>query len=332
MKKISVIIPAFNAEKTIEKCINSIINQTYKNLEIIIVNDGSSDKTSEICRKFNDNRIIVFDNKNKGVSFSRNYGIKKSTGDFITFVDSDDYLELDCYENVVKIFEKNPEIDFVRFNYSDYGINESKPKEIYNLKDSIVDFKQDCRNAYLHFFTNKENIPCFVMLLMIKKELGKKLKFNEKLSMMEDVNFYLDLFFKQKKAFFSSKKLYNYYINPNSVTNSIKNYEKNIFGILDTNICINKKVGEKFNKDLISDMNCSHLNIIANILIKLYELDKHKYKTIILKLRQDNRFISLCKYNKSLKLKNKLYIYCIKNKLFLTCKIYLNMINLLKKI
>ena len=93
--KVSVIIPVYNGEKTIEKCINSIINQSYKDLEIIIVNDGSTDNTYEICQKYSqkDDRIQVINQENKGVCLARNIGIKFSKGDYIQFVDSDDWLE-----------------------------------------------------------------------------------------------------------------------------------------------------------------------------------------------------------------------------------------------
>ncbi len=92
---ISIIIPAYNIEKYIERCINSILNQTYKNLEIIIIDDGSKDKTSKICDIIakSEKRIHVYHNKNHGVSYSRNYGIKKATGEYIAFIDGDDTIE-----------------------------------------------------------------------------------------------------------------------------------------------------------------------------------------------------------------------------------------------
>ena len=98
--KISVIIPAYNVEKYIEKCLRSVMNQTYKNLEIIVVNDGSTDETLKIIRELanEDNRIIFINQDNKGVSASRNVALRKASGDFIMFVDSDDWVDEEICE------------------------------------------------------------------------------------------------------------------------------------------------------------------------------------------------------------------------------------------
>lgn len=95
MKKISVIIPVYNAEKYLTKCLNSIVNQTYTNLEIILVNDGSKDSSLNICYEYNkkDDRIKIINNDNHGASYSRNCGIDISTGEYIMFIDADDYVE-----------------------------------------------------------------------------------------------------------------------------------------------------------------------------------------------------------------------------------------------
>ena len=93
--KISIIIPAYNCEKYIERCVKSILCQTYHNLEIIVINDGSKDNTIKVLKKLGneDNRIVVINKENTGVSDTRNLGLEKATGDYIGFVDSDDYIE-----------------------------------------------------------------------------------------------------------------------------------------------------------------------------------------------------------------------------------------------
>lgn len=108
MPLISVIVPVYKVELYLERCVSSIINQTYKNLEIILVDDGSPDNCGEICDEFKlqDNRIVVIHQKNMGLSAARNVGISKSTGDYITFVDSDDYIENDTYEKVADAINK----------------------------------------------------------------------------------------------------------------------------------------------------------------------------------------------------------------------------------
>lgn len=103
MNKVSVIIPVYNTEQFLSQCLNSIVHQTHKNLEIIIVNDGSKDNSDEICQRFAkiDKRIKIIYQKNSGISAARNTGLKIATGDYIHFIDSDDYIDLDYYEKII---------------------------------------------------------------------------------------------------------------------------------------------------------------------------------------------------------------------------------------
>ena len=108
MRKISIIVPVYQAEKYISKCIESIVNQAYKNLEIILIDDGSTDSSGEICDRYGerDKRIVVVHTPNKGVSAARNCGLDIATGDYITFVDSDDFLDLQMYSEMIQVAEK----------------------------------------------------------------------------------------------------------------------------------------------------------------------------------------------------------------------------------
>ena len=95
---ISVIINVYNGERYIKKCLDSILNQTYKNLEILIVNDGSTDDTLKICKSYKDSRIRIINTKNKGLSLSRNVGLDNAKGEYLYFIDCDDYIEKDTLE------------------------------------------------------------------------------------------------------------------------------------------------------------------------------------------------------------------------------------------
>ena len=108
-KKISVIVAVYNTEKYIEKCIKSLINQTYSNLEVIIVEDGSTDASKKILEKYSDNEKIkiIYNKKNYGLSYSRNVGLTYASGDFIGYIDSDDYVDLDYYEKLMYSIEEN---------------------------------------------------------------------------------------------------------------------------------------------------------------------------------------------------------------------------------
>ena len=133
-KDISIIVPIYNAEKYLNKCIDSIINQTKKELEIILINDGSTDNSETIIKKYDDKRIKYFKNKNQGIGKTRNFGIDKATGKYIMFLDSDDFLELNACEKMYEKAEKE-ELDIVVCDYYRYFDN-GKKEEV-----KLPDFK-----------------------------------------------------------------------------------------------------------------------------------------------------------------------------------------------
>ena len=123
MCKISVIIPAYNTGSTLKECVDSILNQSYKDLEVILVDDCSKDDTYAIMEEYadNDSRVKIIRNSiNSGAGFSRNRGLDIATGNYITFVDSDDYLELDTYESVVDAIKNNDNPDIVRYSQNSF--------------------------------------------------------------------------------------------------------------------------------------------------------------------------------------------------------------------
>lgn len=128
MINVSVVIPTYNREKTLKKCIDSLINQTLKNIEIIIIDDGSNDNTSDLILNYTDERIKYFKRKNHGIGSSRNFGIEKSSGEYLCFVDSDDYVSKDYLE---KMYNKaiTDELDLVVCDYYDYYLSGRK-KEV----------------------------------------------------------------------------------------------------------------------------------------------------------------------------------------------------------
>lgn len=142
--KISIIIPAYNVEAYIEKCINSVINQTYDDIEVIIINDGSTDNTAEIIEKYSkiDNRIKIVNKYNSGVSDSRNVGIEMFTGDYVFFLDSDDWVEKDYIIKAVDVLEKNNiDILFNGWVIDTNGVTVCKydfEKNVINLMEYIL--------------------------------------------------------------------------------------------------------------------------------------------------------------------------------------------------
>lgn len=219
MEKVSIIIPVYNAEIYIGKCIESLEKQTYNNIEIVIVNDKSNDSSLEICKKkqLNDNRIKIYENpKNMGVSETRNLGIRKATGDYLMFVDADDYLNENAIEVLVKCI-KEKKCEIVRFEYNTIINNELT--EIDN--DMYKSDRYLNKNDIIEGFINKLGFnTLWISIINMNFLKESKIFFNSDYICAEDMLFNMELFPKAKGIFYLHKRLYNYNVNDNSVTNT----------------------------------------------------------------------------------------------------------------
>ena len=150
MEKISIVVPIYNVEKYVKKCIESLIKQTYKNIEIILVDDGSTDSSAEIIDEYanKDSRIIAIHQKNKGVSSARNTGLKAARGEYIGFVDPDDYVDCQMYEVMVNKLQASL-ADLVVCGYSKIWESSGKTEK-FCLTDKIVSAK-NCLNDLFDF-------------------------------------------------------------------------------------------------------------------------------------------------------------------------------------
>ena len=181
-EKVSIIVPMYNAEKTIKTCIESIISQTYKNIEIIVINDGSKDRSLDLVKNFDDSRINLITIENSGPSSARNLGIKKATGAYVQFVDSDDYLEPNMTEFLVNEIKKNGN-DLVIDGYYMHSNERMKPvlfrKRIYKnkvIRDQILNmYKEGLLNSLWNKLYKIEYIDT---LFDTKVKNGEDLIFN----------------------------------------------------------------------------------------------------------------------------------------------------------
>ncbi|MDO4707928.1 MAG: glycosyltransferase family 2 protein [Porphyromonadaceae bacterium] len=132
---ISVIVPVYNVEKFLPRCLDSIINQTYPHLEIILVDDGSIDSSGDICDQYadRDNRIKVYHKINGGLSSARNYGLDRVSGTYIAYVDSDDWIDLDLYRRCIEVFKRKPQVDVVYYEYDEVYEETSRKHYTYRL-------------------------------------------------------------------------------------------------------------------------------------------------------------------------------------------------------
>ena len=176
-KKISVIVAIYNVEKYLKKCIESILNQTYTNLEIILINDGSSDNCKEICDKYamQDSRIKVVHRENKGVAYTRNQGIDMATGDYITFVDSDDYIHPQMYE-IMMNYMQNSEIDVVICDYETIAETDTVNIIKKDLDKMGVEIIETGKQLKKYMYLEQYNHALLVWNKIFKKELWEGIR------------------------------------------------------------------------------------------------------------------------------------------------------------
>ena len=214
---ISIIVPVYNVEKYLNKCIDSIINQTYRNLEIILVDDGSPDNCGKICDEYakKDKRIKVIHKKNGGVSSARNKGIENASGYWISFVDADDWIEKDY----IKILVNNKEdADIVLCGYN--RVNKNKIEKVNGNGEKLIYNSKE----YLIKTLNPQTGIGFINMKLIKKKCIERIRFDENLKVGEDAFFNIQISPNIKKAVFIKKAVYNYRINNDSV---VKKYDEN---------------------------------------------------------------------------------------------------------
>lgn len=333
-KKVSIIVPLYNSEYYIERCIKSLLNQTWENIEIVCVDSGSTDRGIEKLKKFNSEKIKIYSNKNEGVSKARNYGIDKATGEFITFVDSDDYVDKGIIEELVsnitkesvlvicdtKVLENTREYKLNTFENNNGRISrEDIFKEIVNGKCGLVCSKLVNRNII-----NKYNI-----------------RFDTNLKYGEDQLFFLNVAEKCDEYVYINKALYMYdRRNESAITNRyceglinnfmylqneiISVFEKNSFINIENKIILNKKLIHSIWKSLNNDVNnirmCGVKKYLSNTQEILTKADKLLYKQAYVKNSKLEKVItksviSRKKYIESIKLLILIKGFNFKNKL-----------------
>lgn len=207
--KISTIIPVYNSEVYLKNCLDSVINQTVTNIEIICINDGSIDNSSQILKEYEakDNRIIVIDKKeNEGANSARNLGLSLAKGDYITFLDSDDYLNLDAYEVALKE-AKNKNLDILSFGWKSFPLESNWDK--YKSSPQPKYFENDSLNAWFHCGTGS-NVNIWNKFYRREFLIDSQIRFNPELKCAQDYYFNMRVFPRASKIEFISDKLYNY--------------------------------------------------------------------------------------------------------------------------
>ena len=247
MKKISVIVPFYNSEKYLKKCIKSILNQTYSNFELILINDGSFDNSISIINEFDDKRIKIYNRKNYGVGNSRNFGLLKATGEYICFIDSDDYIDNDYLEILVEILEGNS-ADIVCCSYKKNSLN----LEILNSIEAI----KNCIKL-------PEKIPMSVVGKIYRKKI------------LNDIPFVVSSFLKAKKIIYYEKNMYHVEKRDNSWSKYYQTDDR-----LQACLIVLSKINNQANNiknDYITYSIFNAISIVNMMILKLYPMKPEKF-------------------------------------------------------
>ena len=221
---ISVVVPIYNASKFLKKCLTSIVEQTYDDLEIILVNDGSTDNSLEICEEYakKDKRVKIINKENGGVSSARNQGIEIATGKYIIFIDADDYIEKNMFEVLTTdLFKYN--VDMSMCGYKKVNI---KGKVLF--KSSALEDKYFDEQAFKHYLFMPNYYREILCNKLFKLDLIKKnnIRFREDIHINENIIFILDFAYFARKYVYDNELLYNYLIHENSALNQKFNLKK----------------------------------------------------------------------------------------------------------
>ena len=222
---ISIVIPIYNAEKYLEECLNSIKNQTYKNFEVIMVNDGSKDDSETICMNFlrSDSRFRYLKKENGGVSSTRNVGLDNVEGDYVTFIDADDWVDENYLELLITTVKKNHS-DIVVSSYKQFNNIDVFYLRAYTIQEKyLLNFEKMNRDDFLTIFPKLMSINvCFnnAVAKLFRKELVNNLRFDTSIKYGEDLDFYFRLYLNVDSISYVDEPTYVYRMHGDSTTSN----------------------------------------------------------------------------------------------------------------
>lgn len=215
---VSIIIPAYNVEKYIERCVRSAMNQTMKEIEIIVVNDGSTDKTKTIIENMalKDKRIKIINKKNGGLSSARNTGISQAKGEYIQHLDGDDWIERETCEELYKLAKENDLDIIISDFYKDYDNGKILKIESFKFEENIV---LDSNICLKELNESNTNVNIWTKFIRRRLYIDNSIQHLEGINLGEDLVTTPKLLAISKKIMKKKKAYYHYIFNPNSITN-----------------------------------------------------------------------------------------------------------------
>ncbi|VOT79035.1 glycosyl transferase family protein [Streptococcus pneumoniae] len=292
--KVSVIIPVYNVEKYLRRCLDSVVNQTYKDIEVILVNDGSPDNSKEICEEYvaKYSNIQLINQKNAGLGAARNTGLQYITGNAVTFVDSDDWLELDAIEYYVASMKKS-DADIVvtqMIRKKEYFSNEGTNGT--TIKEEVLNQEQFAKK---YFKIDGNNIEYYACAKLYKREIAREVKYPVGL-FAEDVPAAFGYIIRSQKIFYSTKVTYNYFFNDNSLTAKFTDKDFDLEKIWDLVVEEAKVYG---NEDYILYAKVNRYRIDFNLLCRIAlsenksDIEKYSEEIVVLlgKVKENKKIL-----------------------------------------
>lgn len=303
---ISIIVPVYNTEKYIGKCLDSILKQTYKNIEIIIINDGSTDNSENICKQCasKDSRIKVFNLKQGGVSNARNTGISKSNGEYIGFVDSDDYISENMYKLLVEsIISTKSDISVCNVTRKSSDLDKLENK-------GIIEYTQE---EYLrkYFKINSQTCEYYPVNKLYKREIVDNDMFPKKYREGEDTFGVLKTVFKSKKICYIPEKLYFYRMNENSVTAKYSETDLELIDVWDDIVKYTEKTNEKYLEYAILNRKRINFTLLMRMSLNISNSELKNdttAKKLLSDLKKDERYLLKSQIRKDRKIL--IYMFC----------------------
>lgn len=297
---VSIIVPVYNVEKYVKECVDSIINQTYKNIEIILVDDGSTDSSGKICDDFAkiDERVKTIHKKNGGLSDARNEGVKYARGKYVSFIDGDDYISPYFIEILIKVKEENS-CDFVLVydcpSFWDGEDNTVLAKNADDFTAEIVDAKTGLQRMFL------QNIATGAPFKLCPKEYFEDIHF-PKGYLYEDAATTYKYFFKAKKVGIVYSELYAYRMRKDSIIRQQFNEKKLIVEVIYQQL-INDKMVQKW--DLTKDAYSRAFSLVFTVFLQIPEDDKVNMQKLWKYIKQSRKYV-ICNSSRYCRRKNKI--------------------------
>lgn len=280
--KVSFILPIYNVEKYLSECVESILVQTYRDFEILLVDDGSPDNCPALCDEWakKDSRIKALHKSNGGLSDARNYGLEHAQGDYVVFVDSDDFwVNKDCLENLMNVVDVHPECDFIGFNCSYYYSDTKTFKKWVAYDESLS--KPTDKDTVLCSLVASGTFPMSACLKIIKRKSLSEINLHFiKGLLSEDIPWFINLLEGAKKCMFINDYIYAYrqgVVGSISNSFSVRNFNS-ILRIIDNEL--QKLEGRTFNektKDYIKSFLAYELCICLGGLGQLEKSVRNEY-------------------------------------------------------